>query len=55
MDGHLPIFKIATLPEPEKLPAVAAKYIKRHSSEFEYLEKLEAYYCGKQASHESEK
>lgn len=49
MDGHLPIFKIATLPEPEKLPAVAAKYIKRHSSELEYLEKLEAYYRGKQA------
>ena len=49
MDGHLPIFTITALPEPDKLPAVAAKFIQRHRQELEYLTKLEAYYRGDQA------
>ena len=48
MDGHLPIFTIPALPDPEKLPAAAAKYIQRHGNEIEYLTKLDAYYRGKQ-------
>ena len=48
MNEHLPIFTIAALPDPEKLPAAAAKFIQRHGNESEYLAKLEAYYRGKQ-------
>ncbi len=48
MNEHLPIFTIAALPDPEKLPAAAAKYIQRHGNEIEYLTKLDAYYRGKQ-------
>ena len=48
MDGHLPIFTIPALPDPEKLPAAAANYIQRHGNEIEYLIKLDAYYRGKQ-------
>ena len=48
MNEHLPIFTIAALPDPEKLPAAAAKFIQRHGNELEYLTKLDAYYRGKQ-------
>ena len=48
MNEHLPIFTIPVLPDPEDLPAVAAKYIQRHGNEIEYLAKLDAYYRGKQ-------
>jgi len=46
---HLPIFTLEALPEPEKLPAVAAKFIMRHDNEVGYLLKLEGYYRGDQA------
>ena len=47
IDEHLPIFTLSDLPEPDKLPRVAVRFIQRHESEAEYCAKLEAYYRGK--------
>lgn len=54
-DEHLPIFTLSALPEPDKLPRVAVKFIQRHEPEVEYCSKLEAYYRGKQKILDREK